>query len=109
MSQTVLVTGAASGIGKATAQRLLGLNHCVIAMDRPGAHWWSPKANTRLIVVEHDLAQTDLIEGLIQIVGGMALLTTMLPNSSKYGFVTKILKFLNMMGANFGKSKNRDD
>ena len=51
----------------------------------------------------------DLIEGFIQIVGGIALLTTMLPNSSKYGFVTRILKFLNFLGANFGKSKNRDD
>jgi NAD(P)-dependent dehydrogenase (short-subunit alcohol dehydrogenase family) len=70
MSRTVLVTGAARGIGQATTQRLLTSGHHVIALDRPGAEWWStegsPRAGGRLTVVELDLALTDRIEGTIR-------------------------------------------
>ena len=67
MNRTVLVTGAARGIGEATAQRLLRLGHHVIALDRPGAEWWSaPESEGRLTVVEIDLALTDRIEGAIR-------------------------------------------
>lgn len=71
MSRTVLVTGAARGIGKATAQRLLGSYDRVIALDRPGADRGAPAGGQgdedgRLIAVSCDLARTDAIEGLVR-------------------------------------------
>ncbi len=86
MSKTTLVTGAARGIGKATAQRLLGLNHHVIALDRPGTNWWLPESKKRLTTVEYDLAQTDQISELVsQLIKDHAPITGLVNNA---GIVT---------------------
>lgn len=69
MSRTVLVTGAARGIGEATAKSLLTSGHHVIALDRPAVTWW-PLEEThdagRRTVVGIDLARTDAIAAAAQ-------------------------------------------
>jgi len=61
-----MVTGAARGIGQATARQLLQSGHHVIALDRPGTEWWSvPETQGRRTVVEIDLAQTNVLEDTI--------------------------------------------
>lgn len=47
-----------------------------------------------------------LIEALLQLVGGAAILATMIGNQSTNRYIKIILNLLNFLAANFGKAKN---
>ena len=47
-----------------------------------------------------------VIEGLIAVVGGFAMLATLTPNKSDDAIVQRVLDMINFLAANFGKSAN---
>jgi hypothetical protein len=47
-----------------------------------------------------------LIEALLQLVGGAAILATMIGNQSANKYIKVVLNLLNFLAANFGKAKN---
>ena len=42
------------------------------------------------------------------VVGAFAIISTMTPNPKDDKIVSQLLKFINFLGANFGKSKNEE-
>lgn len=48
------------------------------------------------------------IPQLLEVIGAFALIATMTPNKTDDEIINKLLKFINFVGANFGKSKNAD-
>tara|TARA_R110002074_G_scaffold282702_5_gene454292 strand:+ start:1118 stop:1294 length:177 start_codon:yes stop_codon:yes gene_type:complete len=48
----------------------------------------------------------NVFEILVGIVGIAAVVATMTPNESDNAIVQKVLDFVNLLGANFGKAKN---
>jgi|TARA_R100001198_G_C5028401_1_gene95327 hypothetical protein len=49
---------------------------------------------------------TMIISAMTSIVGGFSIIATMTPNKADNMIVEKMVKFVNFMGANFGKAKN---
>tara|TARA_R100000742_G_C4279092_1_gene102899 strand:- start:3991 stop:4167 length:177 start_codon:yes stop_codon:yes gene_type:complete len=49
---------------------------------------------------------TMIISAMTSIVGGFSIIATMTPNKADNMIVEKMAKFVNFMGANFGKAKN---
>ena len=47
-----------------------------------------------------------LFTAVTSIVGAFAVLATFTPNTADNELMDKVLKFVNFLGANFGKSKN---
>tara|TARA_R100000458_G_scaffold33906_2_gene31253 strand:- start:6853 stop:7029 length:177 start_codon:yes stop_codon:yes gene_type:complete len=49
---------------------------------------------------------TVIVSAMTSIVGGFSIIATMTPNKADNMIVEKMVKFVNFMGANFGKAKN---
>ena len=49
---------------------------------------------------------TVIVSAMTSIVGGFSIIATMTPNKADNMIVEKMVKFINFMGANFGKAKN---
>ena len=47
-----------------------------------------------------------VIVAMSSIVGGFSIIATMTPNKTDNAIVDKMMRFVNFMGANFGKAKN---
>lgn len=71
MQKTYVVTGAASGIGAATTERLRADGHTVITVDRAGAEINADlsTAQGREFVVSEVAARTDVLHGLVPCAG----------------------------------------
>ncbi len=53
------------------------------------------------------LANASLVYDIVvQVVGVAALVATLTPNDNDNKVIASILKFVNLLGANFGKAKN---
>jgi len=51
----------------------------------------------------------DNVIGIVtSVVGAFAIISTMTPNPKDDKIVSQLLKFINFLGANFGKSKNEE-
>jgi len=51
----------------------------------------------------------DNVIGIVtSVVGVFAIISTMTPNPKDDKIVSQLLKFINFLGANFGKSKNEE-
>ena len=48
-----------------------------------------------------------ILSAAASIVGGFAVLATLTPNRSDDKYLQYLLDFINVLGANFGKSKNK--
>ena len=48
-----------------------------------------------------------LFTALTSVVGAFALLSTLTPNETDNEIMNKIMKLVNFLGANFGKSENK--
>ena len=59
-----------------------------------------------LLTVVMSLNWDTLVQGLLMVVGGFALLATLTANKSDDKVVSWVLKAVNFLGANWGKSKN---
>ena len=46
------------------------------------------------------------IDGVLQIIGGFAVLASMTENKSDNAIVDALLRFINLFGGNVGKAKN---
>jgi len=64
-------------------------------------------------MVEWVLAQLpnlpQLLDALLKIVGGAAVIATLTPNKSDDKIIDWAWKIVNFAGANFGKAKNNDE
>ncbi len=65
--QVVLVTGAASGIGKACAHKLLAEGHRIVALDlnEDALRAALPEDSTRLLRFAGDVSRTDVCQGAV--------------------------------------------
>lgn len=50
---------------------------------------------------------TDIIEAIMSFIGFMSIVATMTPNKNDNKIIAVIQQIINILGANFGKSKNK--
>lgn len=79
--KTVLVTGAATGIGLAVSQALSTANEAVIAVVMPGQDSSALRKLSRVEILEVDLAKEEDVAGLVKSVKGLGKLDAIISNA----------------------------
>ena len=59
-----------------------------------------------LVTVVMSMDWSSVLEGLLMVVGGFAVLATLTANQADDKVVSWMLKVINFLGANWGKAKN---
>src|SRR5690625_3213700 len=90
--KTILISGAASGIGRAAAQRFIDEGAWVVALDRdPGGLAELAQSMPRVQAVQCDLASVDSVRGAIDRALERASDIDVLVNNAGVGFVADLV------------------